>query len=149
MADTTATKQKLRRYISEVSRRAFDRQVELDTQFVPRGTGIHSDSSPRLAETRQVTRTAFGGTITYPTMNANYQEEGTQPHPIVARVGRALVFVWPAGPPELASPRGSSRFAFRSVMHPGSTINVGWFTKRANAVQWSRSVSGAASQVTF
>ncbi len=149
MADTTDTKRKLKQWTEEVARRAFEIQLRLDTDRVPRGDSPHADGSPKLSETRQVTVTDKGGTITYPTMIANYLEEGTGPHVITARVGRALVFVWPAGPAELSINPGTSLFAFKSVNHPGSTIQQGWFTTYANEEQWERSCKAAASEVQF
>lgn len=147
MANTADTKARLRRWAANVASEAFDAELDLLTQGVPRGT--NPTTQPRLAETRQTARTEFGGSITYPTQVANFTNEGTGPHIIRARAGRVLRFVWPAGPPELASPRGSATFFFPQVNHPGAHKHDGWWDKRVNQTVWANLIRSAASRVTF
>lgn len=152
MADTAAAKARLRRYVANLHRSAIEQQLDLLTQGVPRGSGP-SRGGQRLAESRQVTQNSeTSTTITYPTPVANYTNDGVAEHPIVARNGKVLVFVWPAGPPALASPRGSATFRFPRVMwRPGYGVanNIGWWDRRVNPEQWHRLLERAQSTVEF
>lgn len=151
MADTTDTKRRLREYVAKLHQEAIDRVTANLDLVVPRGDG--PARGPRLAATRIETRTSETSvTITYPTPVANYTNDGVSEHPIVARAGGALVFVWPAGPPELAMRRGSATFAFKSVMwKPGIGVanNIGWWDRIADEERWHLFLVGAQSSVTF
>lgn len=65
---------------------------------------------------------AFGtvARLSYDAEHASYQDEGTGPHTI-------------EGNPFLAFEVGGVRVVVRSVQHPGSTVNKGWFTDSVQA----------------
>lgn len=62
---------------------------------------------------------AFGNLarLSYDADHASFQDEGTGPHTI-------------EGNPYLAFDIGGVHVVVRSVQHPGSTVNKGWFTDR-------------------
>jgi hypothetical protein len=124
--------------------------LNLLDRTVPVGDSTSLSSTPRkpLIQTRRVEqRGDLSVEISYESDIANLLDTGTDPHPIVARFGSALVFVWPAGPRELAVNPGTSLFAFKSVMHPGSHKHDGWWSNIVNAEVWERLLNTHARSI--
>lgn len=85
------------------------------------GRDIDATSAPidegELVGSRRTDASGTTATISYEAEHASYQDEGTGPHEI-------------AGNPFLSFDVGGAHVVVRSVQHPGSTKNKGWFTDR-------------------
>lgn len=161
MADTSQTRLRLVRWAAQGQRQASRRILASLDQRVPRGTGPRGGRTP-LAASRKVTDTAAQSytrtTVEYPTKVANFLEDGTRPHVIRARRGKALRFVWtgvarnPASRPasgRVPQSTGTATYFFRSVHHPGSTKQRGWWSGIVNQRRWERQLRDELSRVRF
>lgn len=76
-----------------------------------------------MSQSGEVSTSAAGtgatASVTFTADHASFQDEGTGPHTI-------------QGSPFLAFEIGGQTVIVRSVQHPGSTKNRGWFTDRFN-----------------
>lgn len=152
MADVTALRGRVEAYADRVHAGAVDRVLGVLDAVVPRsdGPGRGAPGGGHLADAREVRSAGPRSTVvSYPGDVANYLDVGTGPHIIRPRTARALVFVWPNGPPELAADPGSMLFMLARVNHPGSVKHVGWWSGTVAAGPWSDAVADVAASTPF
>jgi hypothetical protein len=96
------------------ARRVFDEVLRETRLAAPGGPNGRIARTTRL-ESVTVSATGARAVVVSELPEARYTDEGTRPHPIVAR-GRALAFPW----------RGQRVVFFKRVMHPGNAPQR-WF----------------------
>lgn len=94
--------------VTEAAAQALARDI--DATSAPVDTG-------ELVGSGRVATVGTVATLTYDAEHASFQDDGTGPHEI-------------RGNPYLAFSVGGVNIVVRSVQHPGSTKNKGWFSDR-------------------
>ncbi len=149
MADVSGLRARLTAAATAAHAAAVEAELRLLDAVVPigDGPGHAGEGGQRLIDSRQVESNGpLSTTIRYPGPIANYLDAGTGPHIIRPRAGKALAFVWPGGPPELAANRAQSFFVLDHVNHPGSTKHVGWWSRYMAPDVWSRLLADAFAE---
>lgn len=97
------------------------------------------DAAPKdSGETKQEVRSTFQGiglgrfriVVESPTPQTGWTNDGTRPHVIRPKAGKALAFTWP---------KAGGRVAFAKVNHPGQR-GTKWFTRATSAAEARQAV---------